>query len=161
MTTPPSTYEGRKRSSSSGSGLSPLDNLSVAQLSALAPFGCYSPVPSPFPQYPPPMGQLPLTPTPPPTPDSLPLLSAAAVQGGKMEPLLSPRTLLSQITGMQQPNGADFGVGNAFMDPRWSSMGQFYAGSMDAVGLEKRAQFKTDLEVRTPYILSFFTRERI
>ena len=38
-------------------------------------------------------------------------------------------------------------------------MGQFYAGSMDAVGLEKRAQFKTDLEVRTPCTYFFFLQE--
>ena len=84
--TPPYSNRG------SPSGLSPLENLSVAQLSALAPFGCYSPLPSPFPNYPQPMGQLPLTPTSPHNPgDQFPVLPP--ISTSKMEPM-SPQNML-------------------------------------------------------------------
>ena len=44
----------------------------------------------------------------------------------------------------------DFPMGNAFMDPRWSSLSQLYAGSLDAISLDKRGQFKTDFEPNEP-----------
>ena len=114
--------------------------------------------PVPYAHYP-----SPLTPTTPPTPDYR-LLSplSANVEGGQMMP--SRNLQLSPVTGMQQagPNGqgGEFGVGNAFMDPRWASMGQFYTGAHDMIGLERRTQFKTDpgrcAEVKDPLPLPSF-----
>lgn len=131
----------------SPTGLSPLENLSVAQLSALAPFGCYSPVPPAFSQFPQALGPLSLTPTPPPTPDYR-LLSPISTNVN-VDPTSSPRGILSPVPGLQP--ATDFAsLGNAFMDPRWSSMGQFYAGSLDSIGFDGRGLLKSDAEAAEP-----------
>ncbi|XP_065657760.1 cytoplasmic polyadenylation element-binding protein 1 isoform X2 [Hydra vulgaris] len=129
--TPISVYTPPHSRNTSPDGLSLLKNLSVAQLAALAPYGCYqsSPV-MPYTRYSPSS----LTPTPPATPDYNILSPLSANQ----EIELARRSL--QMSNFGMPVGSDYPLENILMDPRWNSLGDYYSASQDILELERQAQ---------------------
>lgn len=122
-------------------GLSPLESLSIAQLSALAPFGCYQSVPAPlsYTQY------APLTPTPPPTPD----YNILSPVSPNPDLDIARRNLHLSPVGVpyQDP---EYGVGNVLMDPRWTTLSQYLGQTQDLLDLERRGQFRTAQEMNEP-----------
>jgi len=120
------------------------ENLSIAQLSSLAPYGCYN-APTPL-SYPHQFAPSPLTPTPPATPDCG-LLSPIS-SNNEMD--MARRSLhLSPLTGPISPTGpppgytpADYGMDNVLMDPRWATMNQYLGDSREIMELERRAQMQ-------------------
>jgi len=119
-----------------------LENLSIAQLSSLAPYGCYTSVPPPLP-YNHQFAPSPLTPTPPPTPDCG-LLSPMSLNPD-MDVAVRRSLQMSPLAGTAgHPPGypADYGVENMLMDPRWTTMGQYLGDSQEMIELERRAQLQ-------------------
>jgi len=132
MYSPPMT-----RPHSPNNMLSPLENLSLAQLSALAPFGCYQSLPPPMQN--PPFYPSPVTPTSPASPE----YSVLTPTSPNSELDMARRSL--QLSPFQ--NDAN---GNMLMDPRWSTLSQYYSQPQELIDLERRAMMGNDSEPVEP-----------